>query len=190
IAAAPLPAARQITRPFGTGRKCAARTTSGCAAATAASKIVRRRGRRSVIVVPLAAPLAVPLTVPLASLPPAIQVMSVADQLAADDIAEQLPAFALELHQLQLLDRLKIVRARGERDAGQQPALRELLEAGRLFHDVAAGQVVAAPLQDFDHGRGHGVAGHRPAVGSAAPAENSRVGGAWVRLALCGSPTG
>src|SRR5712692_307609 len=49
MAAAALPAARQITRPFGTGRRCAASTTSGCAAATAASKIVRRRGRLSVI---------------------------------------------------------------------------------------------------------------------------------------------
>src|SRR5450755_1661282 len=49
MAAAALPAARQITRPFGTGRRCAASTTSGCAAATAASKIARRRGRLSVI---------------------------------------------------------------------------------------------------------------------------------------------
>jgi len=49
IAAAPLPAARQITRPFGTGRRCEASTTSGWAAATAASKIERSRGRRSVI---------------------------------------------------------------------------------------------------------------------------------------------
>src|ERR1700692_1095124 len=50
MAAAALPAARQISRPFGTGRRCAASTTSGCAAATAASKILRRRGRLSVIV--------------------------------------------------------------------------------------------------------------------------------------------
>src|SRR3982074_2624328 len=49
MAAAPLPAARQITRPFGTGRRCGASTTSGWAAATAASKIARSRGRRSVI---------------------------------------------------------------------------------------------------------------------------------------------
>src|SRR3954468_6729097 len=49
MAAAPLPAARQITRPLGVGGKCADSTTSGCAAATAASKIARRRGRRSVI---------------------------------------------------------------------------------------------------------------------------------------------
>ena len=50
IAAAALPAARQITRPFGIGRRCAESTTSGWAAATAASKISRRRGRLSVIV--------------------------------------------------------------------------------------------------------------------------------------------
>src|SRR5206468_11975226 len=50
IAAAPLPAARQITRPFGAGRRCAESTTSGCAAATAASKIARKRERRSVMV--------------------------------------------------------------------------------------------------------------------------------------------
>src|SRR5438874_7401867 len=50
MAAAALPAARQITRPFGGGRRCADSTMSGCAAATAASKIARRRGRLSVIV--------------------------------------------------------------------------------------------------------------------------------------------
>src|ERR1700740_277703 len=50
MAAAPLPAARQITRPLGIGGRCGASTTSGCAAATAASKIARRRGRRSVMV--------------------------------------------------------------------------------------------------------------------------------------------
>src|ERR1700738_5479321 len=49
MAAAPLPAARQITLPFGTGRRYGAKTTSGCAAATAASKIARRRGRLSVM---------------------------------------------------------------------------------------------------------------------------------------------
>src|SRR5258708_26485072 len=102
MAAAPLPAARQITRPFGTGRKCAASTTSGWAAATAASKIARSRGRRSVMVILLAGPFC----------------QSVAE-LAADDVAEQLPALAAKAHQLQLLNRLKIVRSRGQRDSRQ-----------------------------------------------------------------------
>src|SRR5260221_13104436 len=39
-----------MMRPFGTGRICTDSTTSGCAAATAASKIARRRGRLSVMV--------------------------------------------------------------------------------------------------------------------------------------------
>src|SRR5258707_6717325 len=39
-----------MMRPFGAGRRCADSTTSGCAAATAASKIARRGGRRSVTV--------------------------------------------------------------------------------------------------------------------------------------------
>src|SRR5258708_8966510 len=39
-----------MMRPFGAGRRCADSTTSGCAAATAASKIARRRGRLSVMV--------------------------------------------------------------------------------------------------------------------------------------------
>src|SRR5260370_32671547 len=49
MGAAAVPAARQITLPLGTGRRCAARTMSGCAAATAASKMLRSSGRRSVI---------------------------------------------------------------------------------------------------------------------------------------------
>src|SRR6185437_4568421 len=52
MAAAALPAARQITRPFGAACRCAASTLSGCAAATAASKIARSRGRLSVIASP------------------------------------------------------------------------------------------------------------------------------------------
>src|SRR5258705_5564701 len=39
-----------MMRPFGTGRRCADSTTSGCAAATAASKIARSRGRLSVMI--------------------------------------------------------------------------------------------------------------------------------------------
>src|ERR1700712_3175718 len=105
MAAAPLPAARQITRPFGAGRRCADSTTSGWALATAASKIARSRGRRSVMISPRA-------------------IGSVAE-FAADDVAEQLPAVALELHQLQLFDRLEIVGTGGQRDARQQAALRE-----------------------------------------------------------------
>src|SRR5258708_7276296 len=38
-----------MTRPFGAGRRCADSPRSGCGAATAASKIARRRGRRSVM---------------------------------------------------------------------------------------------------------------------------------------------
>src|ERR1700730_4224073 len=49
MAAAPLPAARQITLPFGRGPRGGAQATPGGAAATAASKISRRRGRLSVM---------------------------------------------------------------------------------------------------------------------------------------------
>src|ERR1700736_2488804 len=206
MAAAPLPAARQITLPLGTGRKCADSTTSGCAAATAASKMVRSRGRRSVIAlrslasrdlshaVPVIHPIAAKenprgpaaggcivsrtrcSVLPLlrragtynmgpgsaahrwrAALRPGHDRTSAAD-VAADDIAEQHPALALELHQLKLADRGEVGRRSVDADAGQQHLGAEVLEVSGLLHDVFTGQVVAALFQYLNHGLRDGEA--------------------------------
>ena len=56
--------------------------------------------------------------------------------LGANDVSEQMPGFALKLLQSELLDRSKVGRARLDRDAGQQAAQFQALDAGRLLHDV------------------------------------------------------
>src|SRR5215472_13417824 len=131
MAAAPLPAARQITLPLGAGGKCGASTTSGCAAATAASKIARRRGRWSVIVPgrlegkasgslylsPL--PKRKPPQADLAGVYRMCVKGSAAD-VAGNDVAEQLPLLALEPHQLKLADRSEIGGPGVDVDPGQQ----------------------------------------------------------------------
>src|SRR6267154_2975383 len=67
-----------------------------------------------------------------------------AADVAGDDIAEQFPFLALELHQLKLADRGEIGWAGVDLDAGQQDFGTEILEACRLLHDVGAGEVVTA----------------------------------------------
>src|SRR5882724_12804944 len=67
-----------------------------------------------------------------------------AADVTADDIAEQHPALALELHQLQLADRGEIGRRGVDLDTRQQDFGAEILQACGLLHDVFAGQVVAA----------------------------------------------
>src|SRR5581483_7519767 len=67
-----------------------------------------------------------------------------------EDRAEQLPALAVELHHLQLLVDA-IVLGRGVVDDARQREIElDVLQAGRLLHDVLAGQVVAAGLQHMD----------------------------------------
>src|SRR5580704_2141546 len=109
MAAAALPAARQITRPFGTGRRCADSTTSGWAAATAASKMARRRGRRSVIASQaLGLKLGMAVIHPISAKenprtavrgfvrPPGLphQGQASAADIGVDDVAEQVPPLA------------------------------------------------------------------------------------------------
>ena len=121
------------------GRRCADSTTSGCAAATAASKIARKRGRRSVMVCngrwlagwglvihPIAAkenPRGLPAGA-LVARKWAGQVFEsqLAADVAAHDLAEQLPGFALELLQLDLRDRREVGRRGVDLDARQQAA--------------------------------------------------------------------
>src|ERR1700730_4803583 len=54
---------------------------------------------------------------------------------------EQVPAFALELHHLKLLQRRKIGRAGLDLGARQIDADLEI-QVGRLLHDVLAGEIV------------------------------------------------
>src|ERR1700761_9212267 len=109
MAAAPLPAARQITRPLGPGGRCCASTTPGLAAATAASKIARNRGRRSVMgsrtkeMRNRSYPSLCSKRKPPRLVPRGRSVAGEAELAAdvgGDDVAEQLPLLALEAHQL------------------------------------------------------------------------------------------
>src|SRR5450631_2884741 len=56
-----------------------------------------------------------------------------ASDVAADDVAEQLPPFALETLQLQFADRGKICRAGVDHHAGQKNFGAEILQVGCLF---------------------------------------------------------
>jgi len=66
--------------------------------------------------------------------------------LAVDDVAEQPPGLAVELHQLHLFDRKVIIRASVGLDARQHHVGREIPEIGGLLHDVRARQVIPALL--------------------------------------------
>src|ERR1019366_3977446 len=82
---------------------------------------------------------------------PGVLIQLAAD-VAADDIAEQLPPLALEALQLKLADRGEDGRRGVDLDAGQQDFGAEILEACGLLHDVFAGEVVAALLQHLNQG--------------------------------------
>src|SRR4051794_40700946 len=71
--------------------------------------------------------------------------------LVFEDRAEQLPALAVELHHLQLLVDAIIVRSGVGKDARQRQIELDILQAGRLLHDVLAGEIVAAHLEDMNH---------------------------------------
>src|SRR5260370_7274940 len=81
-----------------------------------------------------------------------------APDVAADDVAEQLPLLTLEPLQLKLADRGEIGWAGVDRNAGQQDFGAEILEACRLLHDVLAGEIVAALLQHLNQRLGDAVA--------------------------------
>src|SRR3954466_12580638 len=70
--------------------------------------------------------------------------------LVLEDRAEQFPALAVELHHLQLLVDAVIVRRGVGDDARQRQIELDVLEAGRLLHDVLAGEIVAARLEHVD----------------------------------------
>src|SRR6476660_5794343 len=85
-------------------------------------------------------------------------------ELAADDVAEQVPFLALEPHHLKLLDRGEVGRCGADRHAGQQGVGRKALQARRLLHDVFTGEVIAAHFQHLHHGLRHAVAVHDGAI--------------------------
>src|SRR6476659_6894629 len=69
--------------------------------------------------------------------------------LVTDEVAEGLPRPAIETHQAHLLQRTKIRRAGVDGDTRQQHRQREIVNVGRLAHDVLAAEVIAALLQDM-----------------------------------------
>ena len=78
--------------------------------------------------------------------------------LAGNDIAEQLPAFAVEFHQLHLLDRKEVVRAGADLDAGQQHFAGKILQARGLLHHILPREIVTALLENLNHGLRRGIA--------------------------------
>src|SRR6266702_8012212 len=84
----------------------------------------------------------------------------------ADDVAETIPAVAIETHELQLRKRRKVGGAGIDLDARQQAEGCEVLDAGRLLHHVGARQIVAAGLQHVHETLGYDVAVHHVDVGA------------------------
>src|SRR5262249_1647640 len=87
-----------------------------------------------------------------------------AADVAAHDIAEQLPGLALEAHQLKLRQRREIGGAGVDLDAREEAAQLEILDAGGLLHDVRAAEVVAAGLQDMHQALSDVVAVHHRGI--------------------------
>src|SRR5262245_50466823 len=119
-----------MMRPAGGAGRCCASTRLGCAGATAASKMLRSRGVRSVIrestalftTTILRRKLHIHDTCPKRKHPrkslagmsfhgPKAESRSSVRDLGAQDGTEAFPALALEPHQLQLLERREIGRA-------------------------------------------------------------------------------
>ena len=67
----------------------------------------------------------------------------------ADHLPEPHPLLSIELLQLDLFDDVVIGTAGVHADAWQQQRQLEVLEIGRLVHDVLAGEVVAALSEDL-----------------------------------------
>src|SRR5439155_8715133 len=81
-----------------------------------------------------------------------------AADIGADDVAEPLPGFALEPHQLKLGKRGKVGGAGIDLDPGQQATELKPSYVGRLPHDVLAREIVATLLQYVDQRLGNCVA--------------------------------
>ena len=60
---------------------------------------------------------------------------------------------------------MEIGRAGVDADARQQHRHLQILQIGRLAHDVGAGEVAAGLLQDLEQGRCHAEGEHRPGIG-------------------------
>ena len=71
--------------------------------------------------------------------------------LATDDIAEQFPTLALKFPELKLFDRSEISCAGVDRDAGQEPFQLQTLDVRGLLHDIRAGKIVAASIENMNH---------------------------------------
>src|SRR5882672_11445854 len=94
------------------------------------------------------------------------QLTVLAADVGADDVAEALPGFALESHELQLRERSEIGGAGVNLDAGQQAAEFKVLDARGLLHDVFAGEIVAAVLQHVHEALRDGVGVHHRKIGA------------------------
>src|SRR5882757_554086 len=80
------------------------------------------------------------------------QLLSTHLSTAADDISEQLPLFSLQSNHSHLFDRSKVRSTGVDRNSREQNVGSEIRQAGGLLHDVFAGEVITALLQNPGHG--------------------------------------
>src|SRR4051794_27862092 len=83
-----------------------------------------------------------------------------AADVAADEIAEQFPTLAMEFPELKLFYRSEVSCIGVDRDAGQESFQLQILDVGGLPHDVRTSKIVAALLENMNHGLRDIVAGH------------------------------
>src|SRR3981189_1349127 len=84
-----------------------------------------------------------------------------ASDVAVDDVAEAFPGLALEFHELNRGDRGEVSGTGIDLDAREQAAELQILDAGRLLHDVLAREIVATVFQHVDEALRDGVAVHQ-----------------------------
>src|ERR1700674_3484190 len=73
-----------------------------------------------------------------------------ARKCAVEKLPDRLPGSAVELHQSHFLDGAEIGRACGDRNPRQRDRASKIFQRLRLLHDVFAGEIIAALLQDLN----------------------------------------
>src|SRR5579859_7704567 len=76
-----------------------------------------------------------------------------------DDLAEQHPLLSIEALQLHLLDGRVVVRPGVDPNAGDENGQFQVLQVGRLSHEVLARKIITALLEDLYQGLRRGEIG-------------------------------
>src|SRR6266481_7625531 len=93
------------------------------------------------------------------------QMLSTNFSAAADDISEKLPLFSLQSNHAHLFDRSEVRSTGVDRNSRKQDVGSEIRQAGGLLHDVFAGEVIAALLQNSGHGLRDGITVYDKEIG-------------------------